>query len=473
LGCSFVTACSGAQSTLSPGPLPQSVGRAEVATRVPTPKQGKSFTRLLNPAGGKTYAESFGGFQSTLAYASNNAANGVTMTLTNSGSTNLFNAPTPAGSSPVLFLEAQVSGTQPVTFQSASLAATITSQQFAPATSYSLYAYEGGTLVGSALALPLSRTRFAYQTLLQGLSIAPGTPLVLELVPTADANPGTLFVANTNIRAVTVYAPPFSGPSQGLTATITNGVGYPFAVLLDSAGNLYVATFSAVTIYSPPFTSNSAPSLTLTAGLDGPQSLGMDTSGNLFVLNVFSTSVTKYEPPYVGQNQGLVATISNGLSVGVNSVYVGPSNNLYVGTYEPQTYSGIVDIFNPPFNDHSTATSSISYNLENPSGIIVDPSNNVYIADQASNFVNIYTPPFTGPTQGLSQTITNGIVEPGQMAFDSAGNLYVPNVQAGVNIYAPPYNGTPQTITNGVETPFGVAVQPGSSCDLKTKASSC
>jgi hypothetical protein len=49
---SFLTACSGAQSTISSGPLPQSVGREPVAPLMASSKQGKSFTRPLNPAGG-------------------------------------------------------------------------------------------------------------------------------------------------------------------------------------------------------------------------------------------------------------------------------------------------------------------------------------------------------------------------------------------------------------------------------------
>ena len=72
--------------------------------------------------------------------------------------------------------------------------------------------------------------------------------------------------------------------------------------------------------------------------------------------------------------------------------------------------------------------------------------------------------------RGLSQTITSGIAVPEQLAFDSAGNLYVANQFAGVTIYATPYSGAPQSSTNGVLVPLGVAVQPGTLCSSTTKS---
>jgi hypothetical protein len=181
----------------------------------------------------------------------------------------------------------------------------------------------------------------------------------------------------------------------------------------------------------------------------------------------------KYEPPFVGQDQGLEATISNGLQEGLSAIYVGAGNKLYADTFAPYTYNGVVAIFNPPYSGGSTPTSTITYGLSRPSGIIVDHSGKLYIADASSNLVNIYTPPFTGSTQGLSQTITSGIAVPEQLAFDSAGNLYVANQFAGVTIYAPPYSGAPQSITNGVLVPLGVAVQPGTLCSSRTKMKDC
>ena len=68
----------------------------------------KNNTQKLAPAGGTIRAISYGGFQGTFPYAPNNAPSGVTLTLTNSGQYDQFNAPTPPGTTALLFLAAQV-----------------------------------------------------------------------------------------------------------------------------------------------------------------------------------------------------------------------------------------------------------------------------------------------------------------------------------------------------------------------------
>jgi sugar lactone lactonase YvrE len=472
--CIILAGCAGiVRAPSSDSTLPQSSAQALRSSgnaAIRTPGGETNNVKVLNPAGGTIRAITYDGFQGTFAYALNDAGANVTLTMTNSGPNNIFGAPTPAGASPVLFLAAQVGGTKAVTFaRGDSLGASISSASLVPAVSYTVYFYAGGSFLGSSLAFigNPKREMLEFQTPLQDVVITPGVPLVMELVPTNAAAPGTLFVSNFNNNTVTLYTPPFSGSSQGLSATIASGVSEPDYVALDAGGNLYVANFGNgnVAIYAPPYSGSSSPVLTISNGLDGPNGVAVDSAGKLYVSNYYNGTVAIYTPPFIGPDQGLSATINLPAGEPYGMAF-NSAGKLFVAVAR-----GGVSVYAPPFTGASSPDFTISNGVSDPTGAAFDSKGNLYVTNNANSTVTIYKPPLSA-SSAPSATLTNGVQYPYQDAFDSEGNLYVANgwlsygQQANtVTMYVPPFSGCSQglttTITSGLNFPNGIAVQSG------------
>jgi hypothetical protein len=210
---------------------------ASIARALAPASQVKNNVRPLDPAGGMIRAITDGGFQGTFAYAANTGQPKVKLTVSNSGQTNAFGAPIAPGATPVLYLAVAVSGTQTVQFSPAALQATISSSYLLPGVQYTMYLYQGGALLSSANvgeAGPVQHT-LKFASPLQNVSIAPGTPLLMEFAPPPGGN---IFVndqnGDQNISEL-VASDGYSHANHLLPG------GYnPQGVALDGSGNLFL-----------------------------------------------------------------------------------------------------------------------------------------------------------------------------------------------------------------------------------------
>ena len=142
-----------------------------------------------------------------------------------------------------------------------------------------------------------------------GLDIATG----LAIDPKGD-----LFVAN--LRTLTEYAPPYTGAPT----TISNGIKSPVGLGFDDRGHLFVTNFSGgngnITEYAPPYTGS--PIATITNGVIYPSAVVLNASRDLFVANYGSDTVTEYAPPYTGAPIDKIETGTNPDSEAVVMPYV-------------------------------------------------------------------------------------------------------------------------------------------------------
>jgi hypothetical protein len=186
---------------------------------------------------------------------------------------------------------------------------------------------------------------------------------------------------------------------------------------------------------------------TITDGVQSPVSLTLNPSGHLYVANDNTVTV------YVNQGRKLRRTISRRLRSPFQ-VALDSSGNLYVLRFQKVTV-------------YVSGTQHIMHNIKVMGySLALDASNNLYVGTR-NNTVNVYPPGSTTP----SRTISDGIVTPAALAFDTAGNLYVANTFGGseycgkilggtVTVYAPG-NGSPlYTISpsQGICTPFRLAL---------------
>ena len=225
---------------------------------------------------------------------------------------------------------------------------------------------------------------------------------------------------------------------------------YPWAVAVDSAGNLYIADTYNQRIRkvangvistvagngTPGFSGDNGPATS--AELNYPSGVAVDSAGNLYIADYFNQRIRKV-------SNGVITTVAG------------------IATWG---FSG----------DNGPATSA---QLDYPSGVAVDSAGNFYIADtynyrvrKVSNGV-ITTVAGGGSALGDGGPATSALLSlPYGVAVDSAGNLYI--ADAGANRIRKVSSGTISTVAGngtigfsgdgGAATsaqmydPFGVAV---------------
>ena len=218
---------------------------------------------------------------------------------------------------------------------------------------------------------------------------------------------GNLYIADTGNRRIrkvsngiitTVAGNGDNGPAGDGGPATSAGSIYLTALAIDAAGNLYISDF-----YGIRKVTNGA--ITSVAGAQGYfASIAVDTAGNLYLLDSMPPRILK---------------VSNGVATTI-------AGN---GTYG---FSG----------DNGPATSAQfggDPDDGGPSGIAVDPSGNVYIADTYNSCIRkvsngVITSVACGSANpSLPPAISTQLTDPTFIALDSAGALYVSDPSGGTD----------------------------------------
>jgi hypothetical protein len=241
------------------------------------------------------------------------------------------------------------------------------------------------------------------------------------------------------------------------------------------AGGLLAMWIIAASSYAQTYAfRNVAGNATTNGGMDGtngnaqlyaPSGAAVDSQGNLYVADQFNCTIRKITP--VGTNW-VVTTIAGSVQIsgplrdGTNSsalfnfptgIAVDPSSNLFVAdqyNYAIRKVTPLTGTTNwvvttiagqgptklPGFADGTNASAFFNQ----PSGLAVDGNSNVFVADQYNNAIRKISP-VPGTTNWVVTTIagqgpdTNGVANgtntaaqfnaPSGIAMDSSGNLFV------------------------------------------------
>jgi len=210
---------------------------------------------------------------------------------------------------------------------------------------------------------------------------------------------------------------------------------------------------------------------------DHPTGVALDSSNNIYVADNFNNTIRKITPPGVvsawaglptvaGTNNGTGNTARFRSPTGLT---VDKSNNVYVADYGNQTIrkitpAAVVTTFAGAATKYGSVDGTGSAaRFGGPNGVAVDAGGNLYVADNGNSTIRKITPAavtstFAGRTGGSGTNNGTGsaarFFSPNNVAADSSNNLYV----------ADEGNQTIRKITPaGVVTTFaGLAGVPGS-----------
>ena len=234
---------------------------------------------------------------------------------------------------------------------------------------------------------------------------------------------GNVFVADTGNNAVKEIL-----AAGGYTAvnTLAGGFNDPDAVALDASGNLYVADSFNHAVKEILAASGYTTVNTLSTAFTNPIAVAVDASGDVFVSDPTTQAVSEI----LAVNGSIPANPAiqtlGVFNAGTNSPFnlaVDARGDVYVGGNAAPSVYEIVGV-NGSFPANPTIL-SLGSDFGNPSGVALDGSGNVFVADTFNNRIaeiNLQSAIF-GPIavgQSSSATLT--------FNFDSAGTIGTPAV---------------------------------------------
>ena len=298
-----------------------------------------------------------------------------------------------------------------------------------------------------------------------------------------------------------------SADGTGSAATF-NG---PTGLVVDTAGNVYVAdalnnnirkitSSGIVTTIAGNGIAGSFNAIGIAASFNDPSGITIDAAGNLYVADTGNNKIRKITAAgavttlagsgTAGSDNGTGTTASFNYPFGLT---VDSTGNVYVADYwgnliRKITSAGVVSTFAGSGFIGSADDSGTFASFSSPSGVAVDGTGTVYVADRTNDKVRKITSAgvVTTLARNVSINSADGIGtaalfnSPSGIAVDGEGNLYVADTHnqkirkispagivttlAGSGSYCMGPNGGPITLADGTGTsarfnsPFGIAV---------------
>ena len=298
------------------------------------------------------------------------------------------------------------------------------------------------------------------------------------LTPTPPKLTATIYVSNGN--SVTAYAPGSNGNVAPINVISDRSdlLSSPWGIALDSAGNIYVASYDsggrgAVSVYKAGSSGNSVPIATISGmrtGLDNPFGIAVDSSGKIYVANFAGGhgrgSVTVY-PANSNGNVAPIATII-GDDTGLDNpsgIAVDSSGKIYVANRGGgRTSASSITVYAAGSSGNVKPIATIAgprTRLDDPC-IAVDSTGRIY-AGNASDSITVYPAGSNGDVRPIAAITApdtgdkTGLSHPSGIALDAKGNIYVANAA----------NGT-ENPENPNDNGFSVTVyRPGSNGNVK------
>ena len=231
-----------------------------------------------------------------------------------------------------------------------------------------------------------------------------------------------VFIADAGKNAVFEYA------AGSTTATsVGSGLSKPTSVALDNAGNLYIADSGNGRVVEVPSVggvlTTSAQSVVM-SGLGTTIGLATDGLGDLYVADTSNNKVYQLGPINGTPSTSASTTIAlQSSSAAPFALATDNAGDLFVGDITANTVTEVAYL--------GKAITNIGAGYSHPSGLAVDASGSLYVADAGN--LRLIKIPFESPiyspndqySVGPPFTLATGVTIPYGVAIDSSANLYV------------------------------------------------
>jgi hypothetical protein len=267
-----------------------------------------------------------------------------------------------------------------------------------------------------------------------------------------------------------IELPLLNGATGNATVSPANTVTVPMqtsfqALAVDTAGNLYVSA-SVVTappvlyeilVYAPTATGSATPARTITsASLTAPiTSIAVDATGAVYALT--GNSISVFAPGATGNATPTRLIAGSNTQLGTPSgIAVDSTQNVYVANkiYTATTDGGDILVFSSTATGNAAPSGILGGDKTSigiPLGVAVDSADNLYVASfndpSNSSMVLEFAPGATGnatPTRTLTSVASNTLAG---LATDALDNLYVftqaPTTnQLAIDVFTPDETGS-------------------------------
>jgi trimeric autotransporter adhesin len=246
----------------------------------------------------------------------------------------------------------------------------------------------------------------------------------------------------------------------GTTSAIGSGYSSPQGIAVDTNKNTYVADAGKNAVYVYPTGSSTA--TTVGSGLSKPSSVALDNNGNLYIADSGNGRVVEVPSVAGVLTTSAQSVIISGLgsSVGVATDAFG---DLYVADSKNNKVFELGTINGAPSTSAST-TLTLPATSVAPLALATDPTGDLFVADVTANTVT--------EVAYYGKALTNigaGYSHPSGLAVDASGSLYVAdpgNLRLiKIPFESPIYNpndqysvGPPFSVAAGITIPYGVAL---------------
>jgi sugar lactone lactonase YvrE len=305
--------------------------------------------------------------------------------------------------------------------------------------------------------MQFSRTRYAISALALMFSAAcgGGAPSIAPAnsaagwMSRAAASKQLVYISSSTGNAVYIYPKDVApGANPAPIGEITDGIKSPSGSFVDRHGDLFVANNANFTVTMYPRGSTSW-SLRYT-GFAYPNNVTVSPKGLVYIADFTGDKVVEFPK---GSTRSKL-TIQIGYPP--HGVALDAHGNVYV-SYNTGAHGegpGAVNEYAPG----STNGTNLDLPIGWAAGDVIDGSGDLLVCDQSNAAVYVFPPGSTSP----SQTITQGLSDPVNVAFDASfKHLYVEDaVVDGVLVYDYPSGTYLTTLNNGATGIDGIALYP-------------